>query len=492
MVDGSEIPVSASPGSTVQQVIKQAGITLGSLDRTDPPDYTLMTDQLRIRVIRVSEEYKVTQEPVPYQQQVLTNDSMPSGERRMIQPGENGLNEITTRIVSEDGTQISSHQVKIVAIKAALPEIIMVGVQEPFASITIPGRLAYLTAGNAWIMDGSTGQRTPVVSTGDLDGRIFRLSEDGEWLLFTRALVENTSVINSLWAARIDSNATKLIDLQVSNVIHFAAFVPGDNNTIAYSTVEPRQAAPGWQANNDLYQLQFAEDGTILDNTQLLSSSSGGIYGWWGTVYSWSPGGDRLLYARPDGIGFVDLASASLSPLVDIVPFQTNSSWAWITGLDWDASGKIIYFTSHGDPTATPSSENSSIFSLTALNIENPVPVTLAEGSGMFSYPVVSTLSGNENDKVAYLQAVFPDRSGSSSYRMVIMDQDGSNKQTIFPAAGSGGLEPQRVVWSPAPLEDGSVRIALLYQGNLWFVDANDGSSSQITGDGLTDRIDWK
>jgi hypothetical protein len=114
----------------------------------------------------------------------------------------------------------------------------------------------------------------------------------------------------------------------------------------------------------------------------------------------------------------------------------------------------------------------------------------------MFAYPSASVLrlSGEERAyQVAYLQAIFPEQSETSRYRVIVMDRDGSNQRIIFPSPDAPGLEPQVPVWAPQPLE-GQVRdfIALAYQGNLWLVDSGNGSAFQVTGDGLITRIDWK
>jgi hypothetical protein len=150
--------------------------------------------------------------------------------------GQNGLQEITIREVFEDGEKVSSNPVKSVSLKEAVPQIKMIGVQKPFAPINIPGRLAYLVDGDAWVMEGTTGIRRQVVGTGDLDGRIFSLSPDGEWLLFTR-VSEEEGIINTLWAAAVDEGVENLVDLKVANVVHIADRRPGSPMTVAYSTV---------------------------------------------------------------------------------------------------------------------------------------------------------------------------------------------------------------------------------------------------------------
>src|SRR5690606_4966452 len=122
----------------------------------------------------------------------------------------------------------------------------------------------------------------------------------------------------------------KLVDLKVPNVIHFADWLPGSENTkVIFSTVEPRQAAPGWQANNDLNVVTFSLNGWVKSGWDvILEANSGGVYGWWGTGFAWSPVGDRLAFVRPDELGLVDLSTGELQPLLRILPYQTHSDWA--------------------------------------------------------------------------------------------------------------------------------------------------------------------
>jgi hypothetical protein len=74
----------------------------------------------------------------------------------------------------------------------------------------------------------------------------------------------------------------------------------------------------------------------------------------------------------------------------------------------------------------------------------------------------------------------------------MVMENDGTNPRLLFPAEGQSGLDPQTPVWAPKLLETGSDFIGIVYAGNLWIVDVASGQSQQVTGDGLTSRIDWK
>jgi len=511
-VDGLSNKVEVPAGTTAQGVLEKAGITLNSLDRLDPPSYTIVENNTSIRITRVREVFSLQEKVIPFERQTVRNESLPEGQTMLVQTGVNGVQQITYRQVLEDEKEVSNTIFKTETITEPFPEIVMVGVQKPFSPVPIPGKLAYLASGNAWLMEGSTGNRLPLVTTGDLDGYIFSLSPKGDWLLFTRkekAAAEQGSEIaniNSLWAVDLTEKAPRPVNLKVYNVIHFADWVPGKGLTILYSTVEPRATAPGWQANNDLQKLTFATSGATVKQEVILEPNAGGIYGWWGTNYAISPDGSLLAYARPDGVGLVDLENKQYQPLTDIIPLQTGRDWAWVSGLGWAQNHSVLYFVTHVPKAGLESQEASPLFDLAAIpiystgdNLETPAVTTgplisLVPQAGMFAYPVPSPINSAGGYKVAYLQAIFPEQSDTRRYRLVVMDRDGSNHQTIFPPQDYQGLsvEKSQMIWSPVPFNNGSLWMAVNYQGNLWLVDSDSGLAQQVTGDGLINRLDWR
>jgi hypothetical protein len=88
---------------------------------------------------------------------------------------------------------------------------------------------------------------------------------------------------------------------------------------------------------------------------------------------------------------------------------------------------------------------------------------------------------------VAYLQALQPLKSEGSSYRLMVMDQDGSNAWAVFPGEGEGGLEPQRVAWSPQ-----GGYLAFLYRGDVWVVEVSTGLAQPLTASGRVTAVDWR
>jgi hypothetical protein len=280
---------------------------------------------------------------------------------------------------------------------------------------------------------------------------------------------------------------------------------------VAYSTVEPRDTAPGWQANNNLELVSFSTTGWLSTRTVAVEPNSGGIYGWWGISYAWAPDGLRLAYARPDGIGILDLRDGGLqdeggtfdTPVLKITPLQTQGDWAWVPGLAWAPTGNVLYTVHHATTQGGGSVEQSPNFDLAAVSLEGGVPIPFVTETGMFAYPIPSPAqtrpSGEQAYEIAYLQASFPTQSDTSPYRLMVMDRDGSNRRELFPAEGAPGLDPQQPLWAPQPSGGNDLDpagqgywLAVSYQGNLWLVQSKTGEIRQLTGDGLIDRMDWK
>lgn len=496
--------VSMVIGSSVGEALKSANISLGDTDKVQPDVSTTVVDGMAVKVVRTRDEYYTEQVPIPFEHQQLKTDALPEGERRLSQPGENGLEEITYHRILEDNQETSSTIVKSVVVKEAIPEIVMIGNRQAFSPLDIPGKLAYLSAGSAWVMESTTAHRTCVVCTGDLDGRVFSLSPDGNFLLFTRTS-EKPTTINTLWAASLRYNPARLIDLEAENIVHYAEFSP-DSGSVAFSTAEWREAVPGWQANNDLFEMTVSKSGFLGEPQLDLEANSGGVYGWWGTEFLWHPGQKFFLYARPDSIGLVYPQDGTQTVLQPVMPYQTGGYWAWVPAISWSPDASLVYTIDHTTIPTTSGGEYQE-FDLVGVPLSGGEPVEIVKNVGMFANPVASPIyqvstsnptevgvsPGDRTFSLAYLQAIFPDQSDTSGYRLFTSNRDGSNPRSLFPEEGSAGLKPQLVVWSPETMKDnGEFAVAVVYNGNIWVIHTSSGYARQVTGDGMISRIDWR
>jgi hypothetical protein len=73
------------------------------------------------------------------------------------------------------------------------------------------------------------------------------------------------------------------------------------------------------------------------------------------------------------------------------------------------------------------SEEDSPFFNIGATSFANDSTIQIAEQTGMFAYPAISSIQSSSRERaylVAYLQAIFPEQSETSRYRVVVMDRD--------------------------------------------------------------------
>jgi hypothetical protein len=386
-------------------------------------------------------------------------------------------------------------------------------------------------------MRQNSANRRPLTLDGGVDGRVFEVSADGRRLLFTRtlgdaaengalvtatpaALEQEKSAFNSLWVIFDTSDPqSEAVRLDLNNIL-YADWVPGSERTIVYSTAEPRASFPGWQANNDLWTAQVSANGGILRPRQLLESSSGGIYGWYGTFFDFSPDGLSLAWAQPDSVGILlpvtsDEANNDFTPTpestdegdasVGLPPsFKRESlfhfaprnayDFVWVPSLAWSPDGSLLLTVTHGASLGTESPEDSPVFNVTVLPAEGGYSVDLVPQAGMWGLAQYSPPQEEESDDdvvIAYLKADDPFDSVVSRYRLAVMDRDGSNSRIIFPSQDQPGIAPKDFdyrgfVWSPDARQ-----IALVYQGNLYLIDVVTGLDQQLTRDGLATNPRW-
>ena len=477
--------VKVASGISVKQALEEAQISLNPLDKLDPPSTTVLTEDTTVTITRVTEEFESEQAIVPFEQQTVKNESLPEGQTVLIQSGANGIQQNTYRILYENGVETSRTFVSSEITLQSRPEIVMIGVQSPFTAQSITGMIAYITSSNGWVMEGSTGNRRPVASTGDLDGRIFSISPDGEWLLFSRTST-NEGEINSLWVVNLTNTAAEPIDTKITNVVNYADWVPGRSRTFSYSTVEAIPTAPGWNANNDFLIYRFDAEGNEIETELIVDKNLQGQSSWWGTSFEWSTDGSKVAFARPDAIGLVDLETGSLSILTQFDPYSTGSDWAWVPGIKWSPDDKILYSTLFAGNSTTPGQSAA----LSAILLQDNKVINLVPNCGLFCYPVPSPVSSDGRYSIAYLSAILPDQSETSRYNLKLMDRDASNQRKYYPGEGIQGLSPQVIKWSPSWSTDHL--LAAVASGDLILLDTSTGSIKKITGDGSISKIDWK
>ncbi|HLF29218.1 MAG TPA: G5 domain-containing protein [Anaerolineae bacterium] len=474
----------ATDTRTVGAFLRQAGITLGDLDRVRPNENASLQDGATVTVVRVVQTTETITETIPFETQRLPDASIPPGAPLIIQAGRNGERQITYRITLEDEVEVRRERIEDKEITPPVAEIVRVGIRDAFSTVPFTGTIAFVSNNNAFVMRGTPSGRRAVTTAGDLDGLVFDLSPDGRWLIYTRAI---SASLNELWIVETVLATPEARALELTGVL-WAGWSP-DGASIAYSTAEPSTGPAPWRARNDLFTLPI-DDGRPGRARQVLTENNSATYAWWGTTFAWAPDGEALAFADSDGVGIVDLTAETPEPtrLAAFTPFNTRSTWAWVPTPAWSSDGQFIAFTLHGKSQTGRSDEDSERFDVYAVSRDGATQVRLFGPAGMWSEPIGS------GSLIALGQPEQPFESDQSRYDLLLLDRDGSNRRIVFPPEGELGL-PGRpdLAWSP----DGAQLVFAYqtgreaYQGDLYLVDAIAGTVQQLTTDGTLRSPRW-
>ncbi|NOZ06241.1 MAG: DUF348 domain-containing protein [Chloroflexi bacterium] len=492
-MDGRRQALSTE-AKTVGEVLQEVGVTLGPFDRVQPKPWEEIGRGATIIVIRGSEKKYAEPRPLPFSRQKIQDEALPEGTTRLTQLGVNGTEVFTYSIRYEEGQEVGRKLVARKVITTPQPEIVVVGVRGALPKAPISGTLAYISNGNAWVIRDSTEQKRPLTFSGDLDGRVFALSPDGRWLLFTRrplgGQAGRSGPLNTLWLVNTHLLGDSPRSLHASGVLY--AQWSADGTRMAYSTAERTVGAPGWNARNDLWvaplvTASLTDTLTMGQPRRVLPPHTDIPYAWWGTEWNWSPDGTQFAYAQADEIGMLDAQTGTKETLVRFAPYYTHASWVWVPHIAWSRDGQLLAAPLHLAPEAVPGGRNppqleeSTRFGLSILRPARGVQVIVADQVGMWAWP-----SWSPDDVLAYGIARQPSSSDRSVYDLYLMDADGSNRRRLFPPDGAPGLDIPQVAWSPA-----GNALSLEWQNDIYVVNVATGKSTRITANGHSSHARW-
>lgn len=481
--------------TNVRELLEEAGITTAPADEVTPPPFTPLQDGMEVIVVRVEEQVEVIEESLPFARKIVRSAAMDADEPpQIIQGGRAGLQEITVRIVIRDGVEVDRQRTRITVLEEPQDEIVMIGVGVTASDFTFPGMIAYLSGGQGMLLRGSTAYHEQLATGANLDGRVFALSPAGSHLLYTRVVSETGRFHNKLFVLSTEPGATAR-DLELENVL-WAGWNPAESERlqIAYSTAEPVDVPPGWQANNDLWIGDIPDSETAVFNARRVVETYPATYGWWGGNYAWSPSGRYLAYGYADEVGLFDLEATDPDErailLYTFTEYDTRADWVWLPTLTWSPDGRFLAFSSHGS-----SDPEAMVFDVWVVNAAGGLSGRFVEQAGVWSHPHWSPAdpspqAGSGGSQIAFLQANNPLDGLRSPYSLWLMDADGSNTRRAYPPAGENTAFPpdrQFMSWGPSGRD-----IAFIFNQSLYLFNVDSGSGYRVTqDDAAASRPTW-
>ena len=105
-VDGATIDGYSAAG-TVGEALAENGVALQDLDYSEPALSEALPEDGVIRVVRVTEEVLMQQSPIPYETELLADDTLELGARKVVSEGAVGISADRVRVRFEDCEEVS-------------------------------------------------------------------------------------------------------------------------------------------------------------------------------------------------------------------------------------------------------------------------------------------------------------------------------------------------------------------------------------------------
>ena len=91
---------------TVGDALSDMGVVVAGMDRVNPPLDTLLYDNIKIAVTRVSEDVEVEEQIAPYETVFVADPNLPIDTQEVLDPGANGITRTRYRVRYEDGQEV--------------------------------------------------------------------------------------------------------------------------------------------------------------------------------------------------------------------------------------------------------------------------------------------------------------------------------------------------------------------------------------------------
>ncbi len=107
----------------IKSALEEAEVYIGELDIVEPSLDTAIASDTTISIVRVTEEVVDDTVELSFIEQVVRSDKMDKGESRLVQKGQKGLKQVSTKVRYEDGKEVDRQVIGEKILKQAVNKI---------------------------------------------------------------------------------------------------------------------------------------------------------------------------------------------------------------------------------------------------------------------------------------------------------------------------------------------------------------------------------
>lgn len=129
VLDGNEKKILRTWKEKVREFLEEKGISLGEKDKISPSLETTLSNNLEIKITRVTETEIKKKEPIAFREIVKEDFTLEKGLTKIEQKGENGIREKIFLVRRENGKEVSRKLIKSKITKEPKNKIILKGMK---------------------------------------------------------------------------------------------------------------------------------------------------------------------------------------------------------------------------------------------------------------------------------------------------------------------------------------------------------------------------
>lgn len=125
-VDGKKLQIQTAE-KNVEKMLEAENIGIQDFDKVSPSKDTFISDGMKIVVVRVDSKILKESQPIDYSTVVKKDENSEQGVNKTLQEGIPGEKEITTRVIYEDGKEVSKKVISETVKKQPTQKIVAMG-----------------------------------------------------------------------------------------------------------------------------------------------------------------------------------------------------------------------------------------------------------------------------------------------------------------------------------------------------------------------------